>query len=265
MRLVSFVRSANQQYIQTNLVQRLALTAGSGIVSILDPYRDDMISAFGELTSSQTLPNLRRLMISDVEGRQILTERPVINTRTVNLDSLRQLPEGTFGRHYVDFLSRMDITPDTRKPVRFVQDDELAYVMQRYREIHDFTHCILDMRTNMLGEVTVKIFEAVQLGLPMCWLAGLFGSLRLGPKHSQAYLDKYLPWVIECALRSRPLICVYFEKHFDKPIDELRQELNLTLLPSEWSTFLNRVSLFNLKILISFRVYNKRKKCLILN
>ena len=31
--------------------------------------------------------------------------------------------------------------------VRFVDDPELAYVMQRYREIHDFTHTLLGMPT----------------------------------------------------------------------------------------------------------------------
>jgi len=29
--------------------------------------------------------------------------------------------------------------------VRFVDDEELAYVAQRYREIHDFTHALLGM------------------------------------------------------------------------------------------------------------------------
>ena len=102
--------------------------------------------------------------------------------------------------------------------------------MSRYRQIHDFTHCILGMKTNMLGEVTVKIFEAIQLDMPMCWLAGIFGALRLGPKHTEKYLNKNLPWIIDNALKSKPLINVYFEKHFDKPIDQLRAELNLTVL-----------------------------------
>ena len=31
--------------------------------------------------------------------------------------------------------------------VRYVDDPELAYVMQRYREIHDFVHALLDQKT----------------------------------------------------------------------------------------------------------------------
>lgn len=44
------------------------------------------------------------------------------------------------------------VTPDTRAEVKFVDDEELAYVMQRYREVHDLIHTVLGMPTNMLGE-----------------------------------------------------------------------------------------------------------------
>lgn len=64
----------------------------------------------------------------------------------------------------------------------FVDDPDLAYVMTRYREVHDLFHTVLGMPTNMLGEVTVKWFEAIQTGLPMCALGALFGPIRLGPK-----------------------------------------------------------------------------------
>ena len=74
------------------------------------------------------------------------------------------------------------------------------------------------------------MFEAIQLGMPMCWLGGMFGVLRLGPKHTQVYLDSYLPWILVNAQNSKPLINVYFEKHFHTPIDQLRESLNLTTL-----------------------------------
>lgn len=37
-------------------------------------------------------------------------------------------------------------------PAKFVDDEELAYVIQRYREVHDLMHTLLGMPTNMLGE-----------------------------------------------------------------------------------------------------------------
>jgi ubiquinone biosynthesis protein COQ4 len=66
--------------------------------------------------------------------------------------------------------------------VQFIDDVELAYVMQRYREVHDVFHAVLLMPTTMLGEVTVKWIEALQLRLPMCIAGAIFGSGRLKPK-----------------------------------------------------------------------------------
>lgn len=94
--------------------------------------------------------------------------------------------------------------------MKFVDDEELAYVMQRYREVHDLLHTLLGMPTNMLGtslryftltfsppptltmtklsfflfagEVAVKWFEAAQTGLPMCALGAVLGPLRLNTR-----------------------------------------------------------------------------------
>lgn len=66
--------------------------------------------------------------------------------------------------------------------VKFLDDPELAYVMTRYRECHDLIHTFLGMPTNMLGEVTVKWVEAMNIGLPMCYGGAVFGAMRLKPK-----------------------------------------------------------------------------------
>ena len=48
-------------------------------------------------------------------------------------------------------MNQQNVSPDTRLPVRFVDDVDLAYVMQRYRETHDLVHTLLGCPTNMLG------------------------------------------------------------------------------------------------------------------
>lgn len=45
--------------------------------------------------------------------------------------------------------------------VQFVDDVNLAYVIQRYREIHDLVHTMLGMPTNMLGKLfNVKLHHS---------------------------------------------------------------------------------------------------------
>ena len=150
MRILSTV-FATRAIENASTIQKLILTAGSGLVAIADPTRDDMINAFGELTGQYSIKKVHEQMRRDPEGSQILEEKPIINSHTVDLEYLATLPANTFGREYVEFLERNKITPDSRKPVKFIDDYEMAYVMTRYRQIHDFTHCILGLKTNMLG------------------------------------------------------------------------------------------------------------------
>ena len=52
-----------------------------------------------------------------------------------------------------------------RPPVRFLDDEELAYVAQRSREIHDFWHVLFGCHTNVFGELALKAVEFVQARL----------------------------------------------------------------------------------------------------
>lgn len=76
-----------------------------------------MIAALGETTAGSSLAHLRDSMLTSAEGRRVLKDRPSVNSETVDMDHLRTLPEGSFGRAYVTWLERCGVTPDTREPV----------------------------------------------------------------------------------------------------------------------------------------------------
>src|SRR5271154_1708537 len=100
-----------------------------------------MIAALGETTASPFFINrLRDIMLSDSTGRRILREQPRITSNTLDVEKLRTLPENTLGHEYARWLEIEGVSPDTRDAVRYIDDPELAYVMQRYRECHDFYH-----------------------------------------------------------------------------------------------------------------------------
>ncbi|KAG0721491.1 Ubiquinone biosynthesis protein COQ4, mitochondrial [Chionoecetes opilio] len=216
-----------ETHVRTNLFQRTILTCGSAVSAILDPRRHDMVAVLGETTGHTALTRLHTLMSDDSEGRRILVDKPRINTSTIDLDALRKLPDDSLGRTYINFLEVNDVTPDSRLPVQFVDDPELAYVMQRYREGHDLFHTVLGMPTNMLGEVAVKWVEALQTGLPMCYGAAVFGPLRFRPKQRQKYLSVYLPWALRVGRTGRLLMNVYFEERWEQSIHEVRAEFGI--------------------------------------
>ncbi|VDD90595.1 unnamed protein product [Enterobius vermicularis] len=190
---------------------------------------EDMVAAMGEVTAYPfILRNIKRRMEEDESGRRLLRDRPRITNATIDRNYLRSLPDGTLGKEYDKFLLRLDTDPDSRPTVKFVDDPDLVYVMQRYRETHDFNHVLLQMKTHMLGEVTVKYFEGIQFGLPMCILGSIFGGARLKKKHRRILYHKYLPWVFEQATKARLLIALDWENHFDKPLSELQRICSIT-------------------------------------
>lgn len=63
-----------------------------------------MIACLGETTGECALWNILDTMEESEEGRRILTEKPRINTQTVDLNRLETLPPDSFGATYVKFL-----------------------------------------------------------------------------------------------------------------------------------------------------------------
>ncbi|CAD6187793.1 unnamed protein product [Caenorhabditis auriculariae] len=213
-------------HVPLSSVSRLFLALGSAATAILDPRRGDMVAAMGETTAvGSVLENIR--MESDRVGRRLLREKPRVCEATIDRRLLERLPDGTFGKEYSKFLDALKTSPDARPPVRYINQPEHLYVMQRYRETHDFTHVALQMNTNMLGEVTVKYFEAIQLGLPMCVTGAVFGSARLQTKNRRELLNRYLPWVTEQAQNSRLFLAFDWENHFAESLRDVQRELNI--------------------------------------
>ncbi|KAJ0181083.1 hypothetical protein K1T71_003168 [Dendrolimus kikuchii] len=224
---MNFIDEIQKNFIATNPFQRMLLSWGSAAISLLNPHRGDMIACLGEITGEDSMKYMRSKMLETAEGIEILNEMPRINSTNVSFERLSQMPENTVGRVYADFMRDNNITADSRLPVQFIADPELAYVMQRYREVHDLVHATLFMKTNMLGEVTIKWVEGIQTKLPMCISGGIWGAARLRPKHRQMYLKYYLPWAIKTGNNAKFMQGIYFEKRWDQDIDDFHKEMNI--------------------------------------
>ncbi|EIN10073.1 ubiquinone biosynthesis protein COQ4 mitochondrial [Punctularia strigosozonata HHB-11173 SS5] len=222
-------------HIPLNWAENAFLAVGSAVMSLADPYRGDMIAALGETTAGPVLPKLLDTMLASPEGRRIMKERPRINTKTVDMAYLSRLPKGTFGKSYVDWLERCGVSPDTREPVHYISDPEQAYVMQRYRETHDFYHTLTNMPVSVTYELAVKWFEFANLGLPMALLGGVAGPLRLSSKQRERLFTQYVPWALKCGSSARCLLTVYWEERWEQPLEEMKKELGVwDAPPARW-------------------------------
>jgi ubiquinone biosynthesis protein COQ4 len=187
----------------------------------------DLIAALGEATATPYfIYRLRDAMLASPTGRRILRDRPRMTSRTLSMPYLRTLPENTVGRAYAEWLDREGVSPDTRDNVRYIDDEECAYVMQRYRECHDFYHAIVGLPIVIEGEIAVKAFEFANTLLPMTGLS-LFAVARLKPAERQRFFTIYGPWAIRNGLRAEEMLNVYWEEQLERDADELRAELGI--------------------------------------
>lgn len=243
-------------HVPLTLIERGALAMGSAVGSLINPRRagmyykpnvlsvnitvgsvsssngnSDLIAALGEATATPFfIYRLRDAMLSDPTGRRILRDRPRITSETMTLSYLRTLPDNSVGRTYAKWLDREGVSPDTRDSVKYIDDEECAYAMQRYRECHDFYHAVTGLPIFVEGELALKALEFLNTLLPMTGLS-LFAFVRMKPVEKERFLSLHLPWAVRSGLRSKELINVYWEEVLEKDVDELRGELNIERPP----------------------------------
>ncbi|KXS99098.1 hypothetical protein AC578_3529 [Pseudocercospora eumusae] len=218
-------------HVPLTWLERGALAIGSAFGSLRNPYRHDLIASLGEATAKPYfVSRLRHAMLSNPTGRRILRDKPRITSQTLSMEMLRKLPENTVGRAYVNWLDKEGVTPDTRDQVRYIDDPEEAYVMQRYRETHDFTHAITGLPVIIEGELAVKAFEFTNTLLPMTGLS-LFAIVRLKPAERKRFFETYLPWALRNGLKAEEVVNVYWEEELETDVDELRTRLGIEMPP----------------------------------
>ncbi|CAI4038077.1 hypothetical protein SMKI_04G4170 [Saccharomyces mikatae IFO 1815] len=224
--------------------EKLLLFAISGWNSFFHPEDGYNIVQLGEATALPIfLESLKQTMLSDSSGRRILKEQPNITTDTLHIEKLAKLPHNTFGYVYYQWLKRENVSPDTRAPVKFIDDPMHAYIFKRYRQCHDFYHAITNMPIIIEGEVTIKALEGANLGVPMAILGGFLAPLRLKKVQRKRLYDIYLPWAVRTGLSCKPLINVYWEEMLEKDVATLRKDLQITLPPDLRTMRKNRAAL----------------------
>ena len=191
----------------------------------------DLIATLGETTATPYFVcRLRDAMLAHPTGRRILRERPRITSRLLSMAYLRTLPRNSLGRTYVSWLDREGVSPDTRAIVKYVDDEECAYVMQRYRECHDFYHAITGLPVMVEGEIALKAFEFANTLLPMTGLS-IFAVSRLRLAQRERFFSIYFPWALKNGIRCQEIINIYWEEELYTDVDDLRTNLGLTPAP----------------------------------
>lgn len=214
-------------------LERVGVAVHSATTALADPTRADAVAALGEVTGHVALQSMQRRMQSDPVGRRILQDRPLVDNASIDIEHLSTtLSPNTFGHQYVTFMKGHGFDPDGRAAIKYISDQELAYIMLRYRQCHDFWHTLTGLPPTVLGELALKWLEVIQTGLPVAALSATVGSLRLSVQERRILNEVYLPWAVRVGQNAEYLLNVYYEEEFEADIDELRARLRIEKVPS---------------------------------
>ncbi|GKY91103.1 hypothetical protein MPSEU_000083100 [Mayamaea pseudoterrestris] len=214
----------------------------NAMAAVLDPTRADAVAVVGELTGHLALQKLHDVMLNDKQGRLIMLERPIVSKENIPYERLLQSSESihatpsdriTFGQAYGAFLHKHGFDPDDRDEIKHICDPDLAYVMLRYRQSHDFFHTLTNLPPTVLGELGLKWLELFQTGLPLAALSGTVGSLRLDAQQHSILWKVYLPWAkrVSQQMEFGALMTVYYEREWETPLVDLRKRLGIEPAP----------------------------------
>jgi len=221
-------------------VKRIGLAAQSAVTALHDPTRADAVAALGELTGTISLQKMYDKMMMDESGQIILLEKPMVTKRTIFGESedltafSQECGAGSFGEAYADFMLKHGFDSDERSKIKHMDticQEDLSYIMLRYRQCHDFWHTLFDLPPTVLGEISLKWIELIQTGLPVAGLSACFGPLQLSAEERKALVNVYIPWALKSAQDAPFLLNIYYEKLFRRSISELRNELNINVAP----------------------------------
>ena len=226
-------RTSNYRgHLPTSPLQKAFAAGASALQAIANPERADMVGLLGEVTGRVALERLRDELRASAEGRGVLALRPIVSTAEADAARLRDAcAPGTFGRAYGAFMGRHGFDADDRSPVTLVDDEELAYVLLRYRQVHDYWHVLFGLPPSIPGELALKWFELVHTGLPVAAFSAVFGPVHLSGGDRAFLRDAIIPWALDAGKRAKPLLAVHYEAHWHTDLAQLRADLRVVPAP----------------------------------
>jgi ubiquinone biosynthesis protein COQ4 len=205
--------------------QRIFLAPYFGLGAIINPDRGDFVAGLGDVTGELQARRIKDRLLATHRGRKLLREKPVITEEGLNFSNLKNFPQGSLGKEYYEYMSSHGFCADERSVVRYITCPDTAYVMARYRQVHDFWHVLSGLPPTVLTEIALKWYELKVTGLPVCALSGLLGPLRLSISEQRTLVGTYLPWVVRARSSCEDLLTFRYEDNLNMQVEDVRKIL----------------------------------------
>lgn len=170
--------------------------------------------------------SLVRQLKGSEEGRRMLSERPSLQGKDLNLSALADLPQGSLGHEFARYFRDHKISPFE---TTIVLNDDIDFIAKRYRETHDLLHVLTGYDTDVIGELELQAYALGNLGIRTAALILLVGTLgQLKNRQAGVELSSYARRLWAAYRRgraSRQFLGFWFEHHWETPVATLRTRL----------------------------------------
>ena len=191
-----------------------------------NPDETDQVLLFTGYANAGSLARRHANEMNDAEWVQLFADRPAIDSRTIDIAAMAQLPAGTLGRAYADFLIANHLTPDVFDgPPAGVKDPQIAYAIQRLRQTHDLWHVVTAHNTDFAGEIRLQAFTYAQLGAPASGILAAVGALKASREYPRLMAEVLVAY--RAGKRANRFATFRWENHWSTPLAEVRALLSV--------------------------------------
>ncbi len=167
-------------------------------------------------------------------GARILAEKHDLLETLSDHDALRQMPEGSLGRAYMDFITREGLSAQgfqdemNMSGERFKDaGEDRQRFMYRMRHTHDLFHVLTTYGRDLIGELSLLAFTQAFTGSRGIALLIFFGSFKARKEYPGM---KPLTCIFEgrrLGKQAAEMFGADWEALLEKPVAEVRQMFNI--------------------------------------
>ena len=183
------------------------------------------------LRDSPLMQRCLKKVQSEPASAKFLEER--YRGENYDLEKMLKMPPQSLGWTYAKVLTALGYDPNFYR-LREIESD-VDYITHRVRKTHDLHHILTGFSFDDYGEMGVIAVTFGQIAYAPFTLMALLGSLLSYITDAKSPgIDNQLEYNfdtasagIQMARQAKPLFPIKWEENLDRPIDELRSELNI--------------------------------------
>ncbi len=211
----------------SQLVAKVRVSLGFWTL-VKDPGRlQEIISLADAIEMPEVLEAMAEYFARDPKGSRAMDERPRVGR--VDLEALRLLPEGTFGRAFADHAIANGIDPNAIPALK--GDDRVSFMRAHLFETHDIWHTVTGFRTDFASEIGLQAFYFAQFPAQFTAAIMAINFLNLAfyeLDEREARMDAIVRgWTM--GRRAQKLFGVTWADLWTTPIDEVRRSLGVVI------------------------------------